>query len=496
VTERFAELGSEPRDCRHQRATFTRLKAEGGTFLSRLAKKAKPFEETMGALTVGDLSSQGFDTVILAATDLHGRLFGKRMTVHHFLDAGGEPTPVCTVAMTYDVTEGNQELELQLPFAGAHTGWNDFVLNADMATLRPYPGRPRTAICLADIANDNGDPLAVSPREILRGQVARARESGIEVLVGSELEFYLYRNQLSDARREGFRDLVPTTLVRADHRIGGQAEYEPFMARLRQAVENAGIPVLASQVEHGHGQWEVNLEYANALEMADRHVIYKESVKELALGEGLSVTFMARPAQSEPGSSCHLHCSLRSLDGEPLMPSKEGSREFGVMGVGFLAGLQEHLDETALMFAPYVNSYKRHAVAVAGAVNAWGRDNRTVAFRVLGQGDSLRIEHRYPGADTNPYLAMAGLIAAGMEGISAGRTLGTPVSGSAQTQKNLKRSPISLGAAIARFESSEFVRRAFGEEVRETLATYAKMEWEAYLGEVTEWEVLRGFELA
>jgi glutamine synthetase len=447
-------------------------------------------------LAFEDLTAGGYETLIVAAPDFHGRLFGKRIPVRRFAEQPDEYPNVCTCALTYDVTQTNMEGGEPIPFAGFHTGWHDFRLRPDLATLRPWPAGNGTAIVLADLVDEDGELLQFAPRALLREQAELARQQGLTILLGSELEFYAFREDLRSARQRGFAGLEPTTLIHTDHRIVGQAALEPFMALLRREMSAAGIPVYASQAEHGLGQWEINLDYADVLEMADRHVIYKEGIKELAIREGLSVTFMARPSQAEPGSSCHLHCSARTLDGEPVFPESPGSALFSAAGRGFLAGLMTHLDETALWFAPYVNSYKRHAIPFSGAVNAWGRDNRTLAFRVVGSGPSLRVENRYPGADVNPYLAAAAMIAAGLDGVQHGLDPGPAVEGNAYDQPGLARPPASLGRAIELFETSSFMQAAFRKETLANYAAHARNEWEAYLTQVTDWEVLRAFELA
>ena len=261
-------------------------------------------------------------------------------------------------------------------------------------------------------------------------------------------------------------------------------------------MDAAGIPVYACQAEYGYGQWEVNLEHAGALEMADRHVIYKAGVKELALQEGLTPTFMARPRPDDMGSSGHFHVSLWR-DGDPAFAASPDGHELSAVGRAFLAGLLEHLAGTALFFAPYANSYKRHATEdFGGGIAAWGHDNRTVALRVVGHGRSIRIEHRFGGADANPYLAAAAILAAGLDGMERGADPGAPVVGNAYAREDLPRTHASLGDALAAFEGSSFVAQAFGKDVVEHYAAHARAEWRSYLRAVTDWEVERAFELA
>jgi glutamine synthetase len=249
-----------------------------------------------------------------------------------------------------------------------------------------------------------------------------------------------------------------------------------------------------TQAEAGRGQWEVNLDHTDPLQAADVTFLYKAGVKELARQAGHAVTFMARPVADDLGSSCHIHCSLRR-DGDPVFPSAPGSGELSATGRHFVGGLLAHLPATAIWLAPYANSYKRHAPGfAAGGVLAWGTDNRYVAVRVVGHGDSLRAEHRFPGADVNPFLATAAVIAAGLEGVASAREPGPPVAGNADERQDLPRPPASLGDALAAFESSTFVKTTFGESVAAHYAAHARAEWKAYLAAVTDWEIVRGFE--
>ena len=259
-------------------------------------------------------------------------------------------------------------------------------------------------------------------------------------------------------------------------------------------MEAAGIPVASAQTEAGRGQWEVNLEHAEPMDAADRHVLLKAGIREIARQAGATVTFMARPVPDDLGSSCHIHCSLRA-GGSPAFPVSAESGELSETTRHFAGGLLAHLPATAIFFAPYANSYKRFAPGfAAGQIAAWGGDNRSVAVRAVGKGETLRLEHRTPGADANPYLAAAAVIAAGLEGIQAQRDPGPPVEGDADARADLPRTPGSLGAALAAFEASDFVKQAFGSEVCAHYAAHARAEWRAYLSAVTDWEILRGFE--
>jgi glutamine synthetase len=269
---------------------------------------------------------------------------------------------------------------------------------------------------------------------------------------------------------------------------------EPFFGPLTPAMADACIPVGSVQTEAGRGQWEVNLGHADPMAAADRHLVYKIGVKELARQHGMTATFMARPVADDLGSSCHLHCSLR-VDGHPIFPDGPGSGRLSPTARHFVGGLLAHMPATAYFFAPYTNSYKRHAPGfAAGGVVAWGEDNRSVAIRVAGHGETLRVEHRYPGADANPYLAAAAMIAAGLDGIALRRDPGSPTEGDADARSDLSRTPSSLGEALTALECSEFVREAFGAEVAAHYTAHARAEWAASLRTVTDWELMRYFE--
>jgi glutamine synthetase len=442
-------------------------------------------------LAVDDLERAGYQTVVVATPDTQGRPIGRQLPLRRFLDNPHAGVEVSSYALVYDLAG----IPLQnSPFAGAQTGYHDVRLRPDLSTLRPYPGVPGTAICLADAVDSSGQEIPFAPRALLKRQIQAARDAEFEVRLATELEFYLFWDDLREARRLGFQRLEPTTPARSTYGTVAAIAQQPFLGTVCLAMEAAGIVVGSAQTEAGRGQWEVNLEHSEPLQAADHHLLYKACVKELARKTGLTVTFMARPVADDLGSSCHLHVSLWA-NGQSVFPIEPESASLSLTGRRFVGGLLEHLPATAYFFAPFANSYKRHVPGfAAGAVSAWGQDNRSVAIRVAGEGESLRIEHRFPGADANPYLAAAALIAAGLEGIAAERDPGPPVEGDADARGNLPRPPASLGEALAAFESSAFVNRAFGSKIAAHYAAHARAEWMATLGAVTDWELERGFE--
>ena len=442
-------------------------------------------------LAVEDLERAGYQTVVITTPDTQGRPVGRQLPLRRFLDNPLAGVEVSSYALVYDLAG----IPLRdSPFAGAQSGYHDIRLRPDLSTLRPYPGVPGAAVCLADAVDDAAQEIPFAPRALLKRQIQSAREAGFEVRLATELEFYLFWNDPREARRLGFRDLEPTTPARSTYGTVAAIAQQPFLGSLCLAMESAGISVGSAQTEAGRGQWEVNLDHSDPLQAADHHLLFKACVKELARTAGLTVTFMARPVADDLGSSCHLHVSLWR-HGQPVFPIEPGRSLLSLTGRQFVGGLLEHLPATAYFFAPFANSYKRHVPGfAAGAVTAWGQDNRSVAVRVAGEGASLRVEHRFPGADANPYLAAAALMASGIEGVASAREPGPPVEGDADARGDLPRPPASLGEALAAFECSAFVCGAFGTDIAAHYAAHGRAEWTATLGAITDWELERGFE--
>jgi glutamine synthetase len=425
------------------------------------------------------------DTVLLALTDMQGRLQGKRLTARHFLaEVAEHGAEGCNYLLGVDVdmaTVSGYEL------FSWERGYGDFVLRPDLDTLRPVPWQDGTAICLADVVWEDGSDVAVSPRQILRRQLGRLAERGWNANAGTELEFIVFRDTYEEAWQKGYRDMVPANLYNVDYSLLGTARVEPLLRRIRNSMEAAGMLCEDSKGECNFGQHEVNFRYADALRTADEHAIYKNGVKEIAALEGMAVTFMAKYDERE-GNSCHIHFSLADDDGalferdRPLFES-------------FLAGQLAGLRELTLLLAPNVNSYKRFAAAsFAPTAIAWGRDNRTCALRVVGHGPALRFENRVGGADLNPYMALSAIIAAGLHGVERELELGPVFEGNAYDAPELPRVPGTLREARELFAASEIARGAFGEDVVAHYVNAADVELAAFDGAVTDWERFRGFE--
>jgi glutamine synthetase len=383
--------------------------------------------------------------------------------------------------------------------ASWETGYGDFMLIPDMDTLRPVPWQPGTVLLLADVAGLEGTPGAenapvrVSPRQMLRAQLDRAAARGWTALAGTELEFVVFEGNYENAWDRGYRDLTPANRYNADYSVLGTGRVEPLLRDIRNSMTGAGLYVESAKGECNLGQHEIAFRYADALTTADQHTIYKTGAKEIAARHGYALTFMAKPNERE-GNSCHIHLSFRTADGTPVMA---GDGPFGLSPAGesIMSGLLAGLRELTLLLAPTINSYKRFAKgSFAPTTVAWGPDNRTCALRLVGHGPSLRVECRVPGGDVNPYLALAGLVAAAMSGIEEQRPLEAPLTGNAYAAGGLPQVPSTMGEALALWESSELAANAFGKDVVSHYATMARVELEAYGRAVTDWELRRYFE--
>jgi glutamine synthetase len=426
------------------------------------------------------------DTVLLAFTDMQGRLQGKRLVGTHFVEEvlahGAE---ACNYLLAVDVEMNTVD---GYSMASWETGYGDFEMKPDLATLRPVSWHTGTAMCVADLQWSGGDPVVASPRQILRGQLDRLAERGWNALAATELEFIVFRDTYEQAWQKAYRGLEPGNLYNVDYSLLGTARLEPLLGRIRREMAASDLPVENSKGECNLGQHEVNFTYADALTAADIHSIYKNGAKEIAAQEEMAISFMAKFDERE-GNSCHIHLSLRADDGTPVFGGE--SEQFQ----RFLAGQLACLRELTLFLAPNVNSYKRFAEgSFAPTAVAWGRDNRTCALRVVGHSpEALRIECRAPGGDVNPYLAIAAMIAAGLHGIDEELDLEPPLEGNAYTADK-PHVPTTLRHARDLFAASDVARDAFGPDVVAHYLNNADVELRAFESAVTDWERFRGFE--
>jgi glutamine synthetase len=436
------------------------------------------------------------DTVLVAFPDNQGRLVGKRVMGQYFLEtvANGS-VEACNYLLAVDV-EMNP-----LPGYQAFNweqGYGDFSAVPDLSTLRLVPWLERTALVLCDVVeeHDKTIPVAVSPRAILKAQEQRAADLGFLVNIGAELEFFLFKDSYAEAAEKRYHGLVPHSDVVEDYHILQTTRDEYIIRDIRNGLQAAGVPVEFSKGEAGKGQHEINLLYAPATEMADRNTIYKNAAKEIADKHGRSLTFMAKYAMDEVGSSCHIHSSLWDLKGKKsqMWDAKKPDNMSDTFR-WWLGGLVHASRELALLFAPTVNSYKRFQPdSWAPTAVAWGLDNRTCGLRLVGHGPAYRVESRIPGADVNSYIAFAGVIAAGLYGIENKLDPGDAFVGNAYVDPDVEHIPSTLVEAIDLFKHSEVAKSAFGEEVHQHILNSAEQEWLAFNRAVTDWELRRNFE--
>lgn len=461
-----------------------------------------PNRPLRGFLDIAELQSKAdaseIDTVLAVFPDQYGRLLGKRIAVEFFLEQvveGG--MHVCDYLLTADM---EMEVVAGYDFANWAKGYGDIHCVPDLSTLRHISWLDRSALVFCDLEQEQSGPVDVAPRSMLRSQIARMTEAGYIAMCGSELEYYLFRETYESAREKGFDNLDTFGWYLEDYHMLQGTKEEEINGAVRRAMQASGIPVESSKGEWGPGQHEINLRYAEVLEMADRHVLYKQGFKEIAHHQGLAVSFMAKWRTDLAGSSMHLHLSL--WDGEKEHSAFPGSTRHGPVGASevflhFLGGWMAHAREIAPFYAPYPNSYKRFVYqSWAPTAIAWSFDNRTAGFRIVGQGDSLRIECRIPGADSNPYLAFAATLAAGMEGMRCQIKPPDIFSGDVYKARDLPRVPATLREATDELEGSQMLRAAFGDHVIDHYIHFFRTEQGKADEAVTNWERERYFERA
>ncbi|MFT4230121.1 MAG: glutamine synthetase family protein, partial [Microbacterium sp.] len=371
-------------------------------------------------------------------------------------------------------------------------GYGDMVLVPDEATLRRVAWIPGSALVMADLTWLDGRPVQQSPRAVLNAQRARLAERGLVAYSGTELEFIVFDDSYRDAWAKGYRGLTAATDYNVDYNLLATTRLEPLLRDIRVSMDAAGMYCEGVKGECNLGQQEIAFRYDEALATADNHVIYKNGAKEIADRHGKAITFMAKFDQRE-GNSCHIHLSVRSESGDPVMAG-DGPHGFSPFMEHWIAGILATLREFTLLYAPTINSYKRYAKGTFAPTGvAWGVDNRTCALRVVGHGSSLRVENRVPGGDVNPYLAIAAIIAGGLHGVEHELALPAPLTGNAY-DAGVDRLPTTLGDAAALLDESAIARRAFGDEVVDHYLNQARIEVEAFEAAVTDWERVRGFE--
>jgi glutamine synthetase len=445
-----------------------------------------------GLLTLDQLQAAfetgEIDTVVVAAVDMQGRLMGKRFHAAHFLAGGHEETHCCNYLLTVDM-----EMYTVPGYASASwaKGYGDYVMKPDLATLRRAPWLPGTALVLCDLLDHHTHAeVPQSPRAMLKRQLARARALGFEPMMATELEFYVFEQSYEALRDRGLAALTPISGYNEDYHIFQTTKEEPLMRALRNGLYGAGIAVENTKGEADAGQAEINVRYADALTTADTHAIIKTATKEIAHAQGKSVTFMAKYETGKAGSSSHVHQSLWTMDGKPAF--RDGNDPHGMSDLmrHYIAGQLEHAREITLFLAPYINSYKRFTVGLFAPTKAvWSFDNRTAGFRVCGEGTKgIRVECRIGGADLNPYVACAALLAAGLDGVERKLALEPEMRGDMYSTEGVREIPQTLRAAADLLEGSGMLRAAFGDEVVDHYTRAARWEVEEHDRVVTDWE--------
>lgn len=452
-----------------------------------------------GNLTFADLKkrvkSGEIDTVLACIVDMQGRLMGKRFTAGHFVESAWQETHCCNYLLATD-------LEMETPDGYASTSWRagygDYMMKPDLSTLRLVPWLEGTAMVLCDVRDhhDHGD-IEHSPRAVLKRQIARAEKMGLTPMMATELEFFLFRGGYNELREQSYRNLQPYSPYNIDYNMLGTTKEEHVMRPVRNHLVAAGVPVENTKGEAEAGQEELNIRYGTALDCADHHTIAKQAVKEIAWQQGVSASFLSKWKAGKVGSAAHVHVSLWK-GSDPAFHDKGGEHGMSDLMRSFCAGMIKYAADITWFMAPYVNSYKRFAKGTFAPTKiAWSVDNRTAGFRLCGEGSkAVRMECRIPGADMNPYLAEAALLAAGLKGIEEKLELAPPVKGDIYDDESVPEIPRSLGAATERMRASAMLREAMGDWTVDHYCRAAEVEQEMFDAAVTDWEIARGFEKA
>ena len=444
-----------------------------------------------------DVAEGRIDTVLACQVDMQGRLMGKRFQAEYFVESAYEETHSCNYLLATDM-----EMETVSGYKATswEKGYGDYTMKPDLSTLRSIPWLEGTALVLCDMLDHHThEEVPHSPRAILKKQVKRLEAMGMKAFMATELEFFLFDQSYDALHQAGYRDMKLASPYNEDYHIFQTTKEEDVMRAIRKGLQGAGIPVENSKGEASAGQEEINVRYADALSMADRHAIIKNGCKEIAFLKGKAITFLAKWSYTAAGSSSHIHQSLWSADGKtPLFYDREAKHGMSELMRHYMAGLLAHASEITYFLAPYINSYKRFVAGTFAPTKAiWSKDNRTAGYRLCGEGTKgIRIECRVGGSDLNPYLAMAALLAAGIAGIEGRFELEAPFEGDAYGGKDIREIPRTLRGAAEALKTSDMLREAFGDDVVDHYVRAAEWEQEEYDRRITDWEVARGFERA
>ena len=452
-----------------------------------------------GLLSLDDLKAAAtegtIDTVLVCLVDMQGRLMGKRFHVSNFIESAWRETHCCNYLLATDLEMGTPD---GYASSSWQSGYGDYIMKPDLGTLRLLPWLEGTAMVLCDILDHHThEPVAHSPRAVLKVQIDKLQALGYTTMMATELEFFLFKDSLEELRHGQYMNLEPISGYNEDYHIFQTTKEEPVMRRLRNALYDAGIPIENSKGEAESGQEELNIHYSDAMSCADHHTIAKHATKEIAWQQGHAATFLPKWHSDRVGSASHVHLSLWKNDKNAF---HDASGRYGMSALmhQFVAGMIHYAPEYTVFLAPYVNSYKRFSKGTfAPTKTAWSVDNRTAGFRLCGDGtEAVRIECRIPGSDVNPYLALAALLAAGIKGIKDKLELADATDGDIYNDDSVTEIPTTLRAAIGTFENSDMLKRAMGEEVIAHYTHCAQWEQAEFDRAVTQWELARGFERA
>lgn len=445
---------------------------------------------------VEEVQLGAIDTVLAVQVDMQGRLMGKRFEAGFFVESAYKETHSCNYLLATD-------MEMYTVEGYASTSWEkgygDYTMVPDISTLRRIPWLEGTALVICDVLDHHTHAeVAHSPRAILKKQVARAAGHDLVPMMASELEFFLFKESFDQAQAKGYRDMDTISAYNEDYHILQTTKEEHVMRAIRNGLKGAGIPVENSKGEAEAGQEEINVQYTDALDMADNHCLIKHGCKEIAWSKGHALTFLAKYRYDRAGSSSHIHQSLRNAEGQPVFFDENGPHGMSKTMQHYVAGLLSHADALTYFLAPYINSYKRFQPGTFAPTKAvWSLDNRTAGYRLVGEhSKAIRVECRVGGSDLNPYLAMAALIAAGLDGIERKLELESPFTGDAYQSETIREVPTTLRAALEALDQSEMLRQAMGDEVIDHYLRCGRWEQQEYDRRVTDWEVARGFERA
>ena len=444
-----------------------------------------------------ELESLGIKTVIIASPDMQGRLVGRRVPTSEFTAVIKKGVNICTCVWSWDIEQGTELIDAgKFTLCSTHNGIPDVTLMPDLSTLRRAAWLDGVEICFADPYDpETGEMVEISPRVQLKKELDRYQKKDLIPLASTELEFYMFLNDPIKLRKKNFAKLAPSTLYSADFVIQEGNYFESFFQTLRENLEASGVKIEAAQSEHGKGQWEMTFQYGDPLMMADQHSLYKLAVRDSAKKAGMSVTFMALPVNGEPGSSCHIHLSIKDHHSNYLFWDPELPNNMSAEMKSCIEGVLQYAPGLTLWFAPTVNSYKRHrGDGVAGLGNSWAIGDRLATVRVLGNtAESIRFEFRSAGADANPYLALLGLLASTREGLAQQLKL-REIRNSAKKSGIEHNLPSNLGQAAEAFNSSSLVSKLIREEEKKHHIVLAEHEWETYLSNVNSWDLNRYFD--